>query len=140
MTQVQRVEHLIAVTTTNRREPNKHVSFLAVAENVKQKTVKIPACKTESRYSEQLIRENIPARHDMHETFSVEIGANGRYLFFLRFSDVGRLERGSIKERTRYKTRPFVPRARLRSSATVKIRRSNRLPDPLSLDFLIKFI
>lgn len=79
MTQVQRVEHLIAVTTTNRREPNKHVSFLAVAGNVKQKTVKIPACKTESRYSEQLIRENIPARHDMYETFSVEIEANGRY-------------------------------------------------------------
>ena len=79
LTQVQKVEHLIAVTTTNRRELNKHVSFLAVAGNVKQNTVKIPAYKTESRYSGQLIRENIPARHDIHETFSVEIGANGCY-------------------------------------------------------------
>ena len=74
----------------------------------------------------------------MHETFSVEIGANGRYLFFLRFSDVGRLERGSIKNEVQ--NTPVCASCAPPLCCNWQNTPVQQVPDPLSLDFLIKFI
>ena len=106
---------------------------------MKQKTVKIPECKTESRYSEQLIRENIPARHDMHETFSVEIGANGRYFFFTLFR-CGEAGKREYQGKNEVQNTPVCASCAPPLCCNWQNTPVQQVPDPLSLDFLIKFI
>ena len=76
----------------------------------------------------------------MHATFSLEIGANGRYLFFFTLFRCGEAGKREYQGKKEVQDTPVCASCAPPLFCNCKNTPVQQVPDPLSLDFHIKFI